>query len=177
MNYCMPQRLPGGNSGSLIQHDFSGAPAFQHCTRLKPNLGGFPSPGLVLNRAECEAHLAELREKWHGKLWFNDAPTVEEFEWMRRLEGRVFRYERHLPGGVASRPFRLLEDGRVGRGLARLEVSWSVFVEAGSPLLVISSIDDVPTMVMRPAEDGSWRGAWLEHERCAVKLAPEEAAA
>lgn len=169
-NWAIPQRGPGGNQASLFQHDFGGNVLFQHCTRNKPGLSGYPSPGSLLRQAECEAHLARLRDLWHGKLWFNDAPTQEELAWMERLEGQVFTYERK---GLGSRPLRLLADGRVGRGLARLEVGWAVFVAGGKPLLVLSSLEDVPTAMLELQPDGSWRGQWLEYERCECSLIPE----
>jgi hypothetical protein len=171
-NYAMPQRGAGGNPASLFQHDFAGQVLFQHLTRNKPSLSGYPSPGSLLKRDECERHLAELREIWHGRLWHQTDPSPKEEAWRKSLEGRVFRYERE---GLGGRPLRLLEDGRIGRGLAKLEVNWSVWDEGDRPLLMVTSLDDVPTMALRPdpARPDGWRGRWLEHERCVATLTLE----
>lgn len=176
-NWAIPPKGPGGNQASLIQHDFSGRLLFQHCTRNKPTLRGYPSPGSLLRRRECDAHLAELRSLWHGKLWHNDKPTPEEQEWIRGLEGRLFTYERL---GLGARPMRLVQDNRIGRGLERMEVSWNLFSDGSGPMLVISSLENEPTAVLRPDGKGGWRGRWLSYERCECVLTPvtqEEAAA
>lgn len=173
-NWAIPQRGPGGNQASLFQHAFDGSVLFQHCTRNKPSLSGYPSPGSLLREKECRAHIDDLRSLWHGKLWHNANPSRDERAWIRRLEGQVFVYERE---GLDSRPFRLLEDGRIGRGLAKLEVSWNLFLEDGKPLLVLSSLEDCPTAVLELDEGGAWRGQWLEHERCRCSLTPQARAA
>lgn len=169
-NWSIPQRGPGGNQASLIQHDFTGRQLFQHGTRNKPSLSGYPSPGSLLSRAECESHLAELRAKWSGKLWQNISPTPAEADAIADVLGRVFIYERK---GHDSRPMRLLEDGRIGRGLAKMETSWNLFLDARGPMIVLSSIDDEPTAVFRKNGDGGWHGRWLCYERCECTLTPE----
>jgi hypothetical protein len=168
-NYAMPARGPGGNQASLVQHDFSGQHLFQHLTRNKPSLAGWPSPGSLLRRAECEPHLEELRGLWSGRLWHQPDPSPQEEAWRLALEGRVFTYER---GGLESRPLRFLEDGAFGRGRARKEFGWAVWDEGGAPLLVVLDLDGCPTMTLRPDGAGGWAGRWLEHERCPARLVP-----
>lgn len=171
-NWAIPRQGPGGNQASLIQHDFQGRQLFQHCTRNKPTLNGFPSPGSLIPRAECEAHLAELRSLWSGRLWQHDDPTPEERAIRDGLVGRVFVYERE---GLDARPMRLLDDQRIGRGLMKMEVGWDVFIDEAGPLLMISSLEGAPTAMLRPAEAGAWSGRWLDYERCPVSLTPVEA--
>lgn len=88
---------------------------------------------------------------------------------MADLEGRIFTYERV---GLDSRPMRLLGDGRIGRGLAKMEVGWDVFIDETGPRMVLTSLDGVPTAMLRP-EGPLWRGRWEEFERCEVVLSPE----
>lgn len=168
-NWAIPIRGPGGNQASLFQHDFSHEVLFQHCTRNKPSLHGYPSPGSLLRERECLGHLAELRKLWGGKLWDNREPSPAEAAAIAELEGQVFEYRRD---GLDSRPMRLLPDGRIGRGLAKLEVGWTLFVIDDSPRLVITSLEGCPTAVLRPGRQGGWSGRWLEHERCPVHLVP-----
>lgn len=169
-NWAIPQRGPGGNQASLFQHDFAGNVLFQHCTRNKPSLAGYPSPGHLLCPGECQKHLDELRSLWNGRLWTNTDPTESEVRLTRNLEGQIFVYERV---GLDRRQIRLVQDGRIGRGLARMEVGWSVFHRNGdAPRLVLTSLEDVPTATLTQQPDGSWRGQWLEHERCEVTLTP-----
>ncbi len=169
-NWAMPQRGAGGNQGSLFQHDFEGRVLFQHCTRNKPSLSGYPSNGHLLRPSECERHLEELRGLWDGQLWVNTDPTEEEQALTSSLLGKVFVYER---AGLDKREIRLLEDGRIGRGLAKMEVSWYVFKREGRPpMMVILSLEGCPTATLMLKDDGSWRGYWLSHECCLVSLVP-----
>lgn len=168
-NWAITPYGPGGNQASLFQKDFRGDILFQHCTRLKPNLDGYGSPGHLIHRNECEAHLADLRGKWHGRLWWNDDPTSEEQKIVDTLLLKTFDYEL---GGRGSRPMRFVQDGRIGVGMDKLEVSWSVIGE----FLVIHNIDYKPTCVLRRDDDGVWKGNWLEHERFAVRLWPRSEA-
>jgi hypothetical protein len=165
-NWAIPLRGPGGNPASLVQHGFSGAELFQHNTRNKPDINGFPSPGSLRNRIECLGHLAELRKVWDGKIWYQ-GESDSNHPFAQRAVGKTYTYRRI---GLDERPMRLLEDDRVGRGLGRLEVSWRVYTQAGKTLLVLFDIDNAPTAVLEYAEDGNWRGRWLDHERCEVEL-------
>jgi hypothetical protein len=168
-NWAIPQRGPGGNQGSLFQHDFEGRILFQHCTRNKPNLGGYPSNGHLLHPSMYESHLEDLRGKWNGKLWVNDNPTDAEQAMISDLTGKSFKYTRK---DLGERIIRLLEDSRIGKGLARMEVSWNLFIQGDQPIIVIASLEDCPTAVLKYHSDGSWHGRWLEHERCECSLEP-----
>jgi len=168
-NWAIPARLPGGNQASLIQHDFTGAPLFQHCTRNKATLSGYPSPGSLLNADQCATHIEALRQGWNGRMWHNEQSSAAELRIVNSLIGRRFTYERV---GLDSRTISLLADHRIGRGLAREEVNWSVYVDSAGPLLAVSSIDGVLTFLARPDADGIWRGRWVQYERCPVALVP-----
>lgn len=169
-NWAMPQRGAGGNQGSLFQHDFEGNILFQHCTRNKPSLSGYPSNGHLLKPSEYEQHLEDLRNRWDGKLWVNLDPNEWEKDLLSKVTGRVFRYVRE---GLDERPMRLLEDGRIGRGLAKLEVGWQVFQPNPDqdPVMIISDLDGCPTAKLTLKGD-VWEGKWLQHEQCPCKLIP-----
>lgn len=188
LRYFMPDRLPGGNNFSLVQHWVTG-PFTQHMTRNKPNLDGFPHPGAVHMRPEANKHLAELRSLWHGRLWFNAQPSGPEREAMADLASGDWIYERTntgsdrngsdsrlmtfflRDGGVYRSPGDRLPTYRIGDGLARLEVGWSVFCHEGRMTLVIHDINGAPTAFLeRDSDSGEWRGSWVVHERCVVCL-------
>jgi hypothetical protein len=163
--YALTKHQAGWNGGSIIQHDFAGTPLFEHGAQNKPTLGGYPKPECLRHRAECESHLADLRERWSGRLWDNPHPSQMERELRDSLIGQRFVYRRI---GLGEREIRLLEDDRIGRGLARCEVSWSIVGDR----LVISDLDGKPTLFAQRTPDGVWRGEWIEFERCAVELEP-----
>ena len=176
LRYFMPERGPGGNHASLTQFTpDSRRPLFQHGTRNKPTIHGYPAPDALLARKECEAHLAELRRVWHGKLWWNEEMTPEERSIVAGMQGRRYRYERYKPDGsvMDGRTVRFLEDRRIGRGAAKCEFTWNLFVDAKGPALMVSDIDGAPTFHARLQADGSWRGRWLAHERCPCSLTLE----
>ena len=169
-NWAIPGKGPGGNQASLIQHDFAGRQILQHCTRNKPSLAGYPSPGHVVRIRECTEHLESLKAQWSGKLWHNDNPTPEEMALKVSLEGKLFTYERV---GIDSRPMRLLQEGRIGRGLAKLEVGWEVFIDENKmPSIIITSIDGAPTAILSKNDGEDWNGKWLQYERCECRLVP-----
>lgn len=163
-NWAIPQRGPTGNQGSLFQHDFENRVIFQHCTRNKANLSGYPSPGHLINRDICQKHLIELREKWEGKLWYTDNPLPEDKATIDSIIGKFFIYKRL---GKDERIIRFVDDGRIGKGMARLEVVWSVMGD----YLVIGDVDYRPTCILKKEGD-LWKGKWLEYERCEVELVP-----
>ena len=68
---------------------------------------------------------------------------------------------------------RLLEDGRIGRGLAKLEVGWQVFQPNPDldPVMIISDLDGCPTAKLTLKGD-VWEGKWLQYEQCPCKLIP-----
>jgi hypothetical protein len=163
----MPPTPAGWLHHSILQHDFEGRVLFHHACQDKPSLGGYAHRNHLPHEAACDAHLADLRRAWSGRLWFNDDPSPEDRATMGRLCGRLFDYHRV---GLDRRPFRFLEDDRIGRGGAKCEFGWSV-VEG---VLAVTDCDGKPTFLAREGEDGVWRGRWLEHEKCEVVLTPDQ---
>lgn len=168
--WAMPSHPCQWNGKHIEQYDFGSRLLFQHATQDKPSRAGFAHPHHLIHRDHCERHLADLRAKWDGTLWVNTAPTESERQAMRGLMARTWTYSRV---GLGERPVRFLEDNRIGKGLAKCEVSWSVFDTPRGPKLIVTDIDGKPTFRARPRPDGTWAGEWFEHERCPVLLTPE----
>lgn len=176
--YAMPARGPRGTGASLIQHGFGGEPLFNHGTRNKPTLSGYPRPEkLHAQREACEGHLKELAGLWGGRLWQHTAPLPEEEALAGRLAG-TYRYERGgeartlelRPGGLAGGP--------VGEGAAGREASWAAWLEEGGvEVLAVSGSDGRPTMTLRRDAGGAWRGRWLGWDRGEAALLPREGGA
>jgi hypothetical protein len=166
--YAMPERRPGWNGGALLQYDMEGKLLFEHGVRNKPSLEGYPRAGCLTHPGEIAGHLAELRTLWKGTLWHNYAPNDEDCDLADRLLGGRFLYrrvglgERLIELGPGSRA-----GGRIATGAERCEVRWDV-LDGGLALCA----EEKPTAILREDDDGVWRGAWLEHERCAVELVP-----
>lgn len=167
--WAMPSHPVRGNHCLLEQHDFNGRLLFQHCTRNKPSLAGFPHPDRLIHRQECERHLARLREMWDGQLWSNPSPTPTELEIMDDLKRGTWRYERV---GLGERPLRFLSDSTIGYGKAKCEIGWDVFEDTSGlgAKLIVKSLEGGVTFICRRVAADRWEGEWLEHERCKVIL-------
>lgn len=165
-DYAMPDHAAGWNGGAILQYGFKGELLFEHGAQNKPDLNDYPREGCLTHPGEIADHLKELREKWGGRLWENNEPTPEEQATTFRLEGKTFLYRRI---GLGERTLRFVQDGRIGRGMAKCEVSWSVL----GHILAVGDIDGKPTMLLQEGPDGVWRGDWLDHEKCAVELIPQ----
>lgn len=164
--WAMPARGPGGTGASLHQYDFRGEHLFDHWTRNKPTLNGWPNPGVLRHRAECEGHLARLRSLWDGRLWSRTADP----ETAARLAGTRWKYDRV---GIGHRPLELKAGGEVGAGAAGRERRWAVSRGAdGTPVLAVLGDDGAVTMFLRP-DGAKWVGRWEEFERGPVTLTPE----
>jgi hypothetical protein len=166
--WAMPETPAGWLHRSILQHDFDGRVLFHHACQDKPSLAGYAARGHLPNEAACDAHLAELRRLWSGRLWANASPSPADGAVIEWLRGRAFDYHRV---GLDRRELRFLEDDRIGRGAARCEFGWSVL----DGMLAVSDCDGKPTFLAREGADGVWRGRWLEYERCAVELTPQSA--
>ena len=121
-NWSIPRKGAGGNQGSLIQHDFQGRELFQHCVQNKPTLRGYPSPRQrEPARWSATLHLEQLRGNsgTAASSGTTRIPRRRKADLIRCLT----RSHLHLRAdhGKDKRPMRFLEDGRIGRGLARLE--------------------------------------------------------
>ncbi len=162
--YTMPVG-PGWNGGALLQHDLDGRLLFEHGCQNKPTINDYPHGQFCLtNPGECHEHLAELRKLWNGRLW--SKPDAMDAAVMRTMIGRRYNYRRV---GLGERPIRFEKDGKIGLGSDRCETSWSIV----GGVLCVSDDAGKPTFFARRDADGTWRGKWEEHERCAVELVPE----
>jgi alpha 1,2-mannosyltransferase len=167
-NYAMPTKPAGWNGGAILQHDFSGAVLFEHCVRNKPSLDAFPHGRDCLTHADhCIRHLAELKQKWSGKLWSTPVPSAVDAATTASLLHKTFLYRRLLDE-PDEREIRFLEDNRIGKGGARCEFGWSVI----GGVLAVSDCDGAVTFLARKGGDGVWRGRWESHEKCEVELVP-----
>ena len=163
--WAMPATPAGWLHPGILQHDFGGRVLFFHACQDKPSRAGYATRGRLPNQAACDGHLAALRRVWSGRLWGGDDSSASDRALVRRLRGRLFDYERV---GLERRPLRLLRDDRVGLGAAHCEFTWGVV----DGTLAVSGVDGRPTFLAREGTDGSWRGRWLDHERCEVVLTP-----
>jgi hypothetical protein len=167
--YAMPGWWPGWDLHTILQTDFEGEVLFQHRCQDKWRLDGSNRPGQTLHHEAWHFALVEdLRRRWSGLLWRNGSPTRAERAARQRLAGRLYEYHRV---GHDRRTLELRADGRVGRGAARCEARWSVFVTGGQTLLALCQAER-PTCVLRCGADGVWRGRWLAFERMPVELSP-----
>lgn len=168
--YALVPEGAGWNGGAILQHDMQGRLLWEHGAQNKPSRDGYPhGRDCLSNPGECHEHLAELREKWAGKLWVNEEPKGEDELMARKLVGQRFLYRRV---GLGEREIRLLEDNRIGRGLDKCEISWSIL----DGTLAVSDIDGRPTFLARLNGDGkTWKGRWVDFEKCDVELVPLEA--
>jgi hypothetical protein len=180
--YAMPAIRPGWEGElCIVQHDTRGRRVLLHRCQDKWKLDG---GNAFLHWLEDEdlhhAIVRGLREVWTGKPWHNPSPGPREAEAIARLAGRRFRYRR-LPEGKFKgdeRDMVLEAGGKVGLGAAACEARWDINEVAvpGQPsrLLLSLSSEEQATCLLSE-EDGTWRGQWLDHERCPVELVPADA--
>ena len=81
---------------------------------------------------------------------------------------RFFTYARV---GIEQRTIELLPDHRIGRGLDRLEQRWTMRPFEGKPHLGLEGGESTICRLAL-ADDGTWRGRWLLHEKNEVILRP-----
>lgn len=184
--YFMMPHGPGGNFASLVHYDVERRATFQHLVRNKASLDGFPHPNALLMRPMAEQHLEALRQVWHGRLWYNAGPTGIEHELIRQLVSTTWAYERRGTGSDRKGEDRRLmtflyerRDGRhpvyrIGEGMARCEASWSVFHQDDQGLLVVHSVEGLPTFFARQTAPDLWEGAWCVHEEPRITLRRQE---
>jgi glycosyltransferase involved in cell wall biosynthesis len=153
----------------LWQHDFGGNRIALHQTDARlvawgrnPAVAGFPYV------AERDAALAELRRVWNGDLGRRPAPRLLDFKPTEIAGIRRFAY---LRPGLEWRDLELLPGGRIGAGARELERFWRIDDEDNEPRLILSS-RALDSSVLHLQADGSWHGAWLEHEQGPAELIP-----
>jgi glycosyltransferase involved in cell wall biosynthesis len=118
--------------------------------------------------AERDAALAELRRCWNGELAERPAPRLNDaaptdIETLRRFA--------YLRRGIEQRDLELLPGGRIGDGAHEMERFWRLQDTSEEPRLILSSRAG-DSCVFQLQADGSWHGAWLEHEQGPAELIP-----
>jgi hypothetical protein len=163
--FAMPRRGIHSLDATMCQHDFQGRRVFQHRNMDKWRLdGGNRRIGDFQHEDLCRGFLAELRERWCGKVLWNPVPTPGENWFLQELSGR-YRYERV---GHDQRELELLTNRTIGHGAAGQEQSWTCLLVGGQPSLVLFG-EEQPTCRLT-ADTSSWIGRWFRHERMAVRL-------
>jgi Mannosyltransferase putative len=165
-SYSMPEHPIHRLDGTMCQHDFRGRRLFQHRNMDKWKLDGS-------NRAvadfwleeECRGFLSELRGLWSGRAFWNADPDEHEAAVRARVAGKTYRYIRV---GHDERPLELREDGLVGEGAAERERLWSINTIDGE--VVLTLLGENSTTGHLRADDGVWRGRWLQCERMPIEL-------
>ena len=166
--YAMPSTPPGWVEHTIVQHDFHGRQILLHRVQDKWRLKG---GNRRVNLPDEDLHfrlVEQLREIWPGHLWRNTSPTGEERKAIRSLVGQRFTYRRI---GLDERPVTLGPGGRITEGSAECEQRWDVHKD-GEDFVMAISRDDRPTALLRAQGDGTWKGRWLEFEKCDTELIP-----
>lgn len=167
--YSMPQRWPHWDLHTALQYDFKGEILFAHRNNDKWKLkGNVVGGGRIPFERECFDLVGELSKQWNGRIWDNVKPTDDEKAAMREMIGKTFFYHR------VGHDARLLEfgaDGRITKGAADYELTWSIFTVDNKHRLVISG-KDAPTCFLQPGPQQRWKGNWLVGERMPVALVP-----
>ena len=157
---------PGGEV--FFQHDFSGRVVFQHRLAKWHFHGKNSEYSGFQHHAECVGFLQELRARWDGRIAKRpemQGPARAAFDALCRL--REFEYERV---GHDTRLLELLSDGRIGRGAARLERTWSVVAAAdGVPELNVHGAAGT-ICKLRAVTNDHWQGRWSSFERMPIAL-------
>jgi Mannosyltransferase putative len=181
-DFAMPVRGPSWEySCCIVQHHPEPArrdePIFLHRCGDKWNLGGnkfcekLPDEGLHHQFARGLARI------WTGRAWSNPTPNAREKVAITRLQFTTFLYTRVAQAGFAGdeRLIEFLPGGRIGQGAAECETRWEVNEltdrESGKRVIVLSLCrGDRPTAHLEQVAVGVWKGRWLEHEKCLVRL-------
>ena len=167
-SYAMPSRGIDALDATMCQHDFEGRRIFQHRNMDKWHYNGSNRRirGFIDEDA-CRQFLADLRDRWNGRILWNDSPTTFEDFIIKRVAGNLFDYVRV---GVDSREVELRADRTIGRGSERMERAWTVLTVGGQISLVLHG-EDSPTCRL-VLKDGKWHGRWYRFERMPIILAP-----
>jgi hypothetical protein len=153
---------------ALYQHDFDGQRIFQHRSGRKFTLGQNVHIADFFFEDECIALLAELA----SKLGEDDQATKSSEA--RALEQRILnrRWFVYCRIGRDYRPVEFLTGGRIGKGAAALERSWTVVDEDGEPRVQILGRSELIMSLREDEESGVMHGAWLQFEKCPVVFVP-----
>lgn len=157
----VPHRPATDRGMCLYQHDFHGAPLFQHRTGAKWRYAGEQDdlPGFVGMDA-CLVALNNLRRKWNGLIV--DAPSRSDAA--QRAEERLVS-----AGGVTflvpgEGPIQLefFAEGDIGAGRSADRMNWRCEEERGEISLLISDAFG-PTWRLAEQAGGRWYGRSVVH--------------
>ena len=131
------------------QTDFAGEVLFQHRTGAKWTYKG-PQQKLpnFLHHDACENALAELRQKWNGRVF---QPQVQIAG--KDLSGQTYRLTRP---GEEARLLQLLPDGEIAAEPSLEPMNWYCEDMAGAVSLVLCSGPDAPLRFVA-AKDDVWQ--------------------
>jgi len=171
-----------GGTLTLFQHGMDGREIFHHRTGIAKwsllgdhlSFDGFPF------EAESLQYLAELHERWDGRVHSPPMPSASAQTVDEIVATGMFRYIRR---GIDERRLKLLPDGLIGQGARAAERRWRLELAAGdtpaaapTPVLVLAGDHgDICRLTLH--DDGVWRGSWLLFERMPVELVPMGCAA
>lgn len=166
--YSIPPYRPKTLVGAVCQRDFDGRVLFQHRNTAKWILRG-DNPAVQGFRFEAEARrfLADLRERWNGRIFHPPERSADAVDVEAALaRQRWFEYNR-----VSSdhRRIELLPGHRIGAGWSHIERHWYVADGPGGPELVFEG-DDGVTCRLHPDRHGFWAGRCEAGERMPVEL-------
>ena len=153
-------RRPRATVYGLLQHDFEGAPLFQHRTLAKWSLhAANPRFADFTWDAECVAHLERLRARWDGRISAKAPPSGLEAELLA-----ISWFVVHE--GARAEPLQLLRGGMIGRGVG---VAWRHWRVEGQTLELR---DDGGGALSLQREGESWAGIERRRVRGRVELRP-----
>ena len=176
VDYAMPSTPIESLDGVMCQHDFEGRRIFQHRNMHKFRLDT-PNrriPGFQYE-TECLDYLRALRKLSPADRQPFDKTSADSvlLSMAKTLCQSRWRYQRV---GYDERPMTFSIDGFVEEGSAGCERTWNLIRESqcNEAITLCVTGDNAVTFKADLANDGTWRGRWLEHERMPVVLSPYE---
>jgi glycosyltransferase involved in cell wall biosynthesis len=155
---------------TMVQHDPSGKPLFQHRygDKLRRDLRNYRIEGFV-HEAECIGFIQLLNKS-------EQQPSQQDervAELLRQAEEQIcsiryFEYERI---GHDKRRMEFLPDGSIGEGTQQHERTWRMGCTNHHPVIIIEGEEGISCRLSQD-DAGVWEGRWLLQERMYVRLSP-----
>jgi hypothetical protein len=168
-DWAMPEHPARLTATGMYQRGFDGKLLFQHRNSAKWRLsGGNQRAEEFRHELECLGFIAELRERWSGRIGSLPARSERDAEAEAALaQTRWFRLERP---GLESRLLELLTGNRVGVGsIRKYALRWYV----RGDVLTLDGADEALAPLARRAE-GSWGSEESEDQpEISLTAAPE----
>ncbi len=157
---------------TMVQHDLSGARLFQHRygDKLRRAGNNYRIDGFMHER-ECIGFVQQLNHIQNIAIQRND----DAIEFIKQAEEKIctirtFEYERI---NHDKRMMEFLPGGIIGAGNGRCEQTWRMDYGNGICFLLIEGEEGLICKLSQ-AENSSWEGRWLMHERMYVVLRAAE---